>query len=432
MQNTDYLLAEDIAHPNKKSDPVYKKGDLVAKGKIDKNGELDFKDLYLGKYIVKELVPAEGYLLDPTEYSVEASYEGQEVKIVHRDVTVHETVKKQAFQLIKVGSDGEQTEADLLEKAGFKIYLISSLKGVQDGTIKPDENGNYSPEQFRDYDFTDETTALDYSEDSSGVPMEELFTDNKGYAQSKELAYGQYVVIESTVPENYTPIDPFIVTINEDSREPQQWRVFIDYEFNALLKIYKIDGTSKLPVLHSGATFKIYDLDNEEYVTQYTHYPELVEHTEFTTSDAGYLLTPEKLPAGHYRIEEIKAPEGYIKADPVEITISSDTAYEVEPETGAIIIKMDYENARQTGTVRIHKTGEVLAGYETEKKSLLRRFGEFLKLVDSTEPVYDFTYAINNLEGAEFSIYANDTIYSPDYQLDEEGNRIILYIRMNL
>lgn len=421
------FAAEDIAHPNKKSDPVYKKGDLVAKGKIDKNGELDFKDLYLGKYIVKELVPAEGYLLDSTEYPIEASYEGQEVKIVHRDVTVHETVKKQAFQLIKVGSDGEQTEADLLEKAGFKIYLISSLKGVQDGTIKPDENGNYSPEQFRDYDFTDETTALDYSEDSNGVPMEELFTDNKGYAQSKELAYGQYVVIESTVPENYNPIDPFIVTINEDSREPQQWRVFIDYEFNALLKIYKIDGTSKLPVLHSGATFKIYDLDNEEYVTQYTHYPELVEHTEFTTSDAGYLLTPENLPAGHYRIEEIKAPEGYIKADPIEITISSDTAYEVEPETGAIIIKMDYENARQTGTVRIHKTGEVLAGYETEKKSLLRRFGEFLKLVDSTEPVYDFTYAINNLEGAEFSIYANDTIYSPDYQLDEEGNRIILY-----
>ena len=129
--------------------------------------------------------------------------------------------------------------------------------------------------------------------------MEEIFTDSKGYAQSKELAYGKYVVIESTVPENYSPIDPFIVTINEDSREPQQWRVFIDYEFTALLKIYKIDGTSKLPVLHSGATFKIYDMDNEEYVTQYTHYPELVEHTEFTTSDSGYLLTPEELPAEH-------------------------------------------------------------------------------------------------------------------------------------
>lgn len=421
------FAAEDIQHPNKKSDPVYKKGDLVAKGKIDKNGKLDFTNLYLGKYIVKELTPSEGYLLDPTEYPVDAAYEGQEVKIVHRDVTVHETVKKQAFQLIKVGSDGEQTEADLLESAGFKIYLISSLKGVQDGTIQPDKNGNYSPEQFRDYDFSEETTALDYSEDSNGVPMEEIFTDSKGYAQSKELAYGKYVVIESTVPENYNPIDPFIVTINEDSREPQQWRVFIDYEFTALLKIYKIDGTSKLPVLHSGATFKIYDIDNEEYVTQYTHYPELVEHTEFKTSDSGYLMTPEELPAGHYRIEEVEAPEGYVKADPIEITLASDTAYEVEPETGAIIISMDYENERQTGTLRLQKTGEVLTDYTAEEKSLLRRFGEFLKVIDKTEPVFDFTYALGSVEGAEFAIYANETIYSPDYQTDDDGNRIIIY-----
>ena len=62
---------------------------------------------------MKELKASEGYLLDPTEYPVDAAYEGQEVKIVHRDVTVHETVKKQAFGLIKVGSDGEQTEAEL-------------------------------------------------------------------------------------------------------------------------------------------------------------------------------------------------------------------------------------------------------------------------------------------------------------------------------
>src|SRR5699024_9144213 len=40
------FAAEDIEHPNKKSDPVYNKGDLVAKGKIDENGQLDFTNLY--------------------------------------------------------------------------------------------------------------------------------------------------------------------------------------------------------------------------------------------------------------------------------------------------------------------------------------------------------------------------------------------------
>ena len=39
------------------------------------------------------------------EYPVEVSYEGQEVQIVHREVTVKETVKKQAFQLIKISED---------------------------------------------------------------------------------------------------------------------------------------------------------------------------------------------------------------------------------------------------------------------------------------------------------------------------------------
>ena len=421
------FAAEDIQHPNKKSGTVHKKGELVSKEKINENGELDFTDLYLGKYCIRELVASEGYLLDPTEYPVEAAYEGQDVKIVHREVTVNETVKKQPFQLIKVGSDGEQTEADLLKGAGFKIYLIRSLKGVKAGDIKPDGNGNYSPEQFRGYDFSKETTALDYSEDSKGIPMPELFTDEKGYAVSNELAYGKYVVIESTTPENYNRIDPFIVTINEDKREPQQWRVFIDYEFQAILKIYKIDGTSKMPVLHKGTVFKIYNLDNEEYVKQYTHYPELVEHTEFEVSDQGYLLTPEKLKMGNYRLEEIAAADGYVKGEPIEFTLSSDQAYEVEDETGAVVIRVDYENQRQTGSLRLQKKGERLSGYGEKKKNILRRFGEFLGILDSGKDDSDFIYEMGNVEGAEFKIYAAEDIYSPDYQCDREGNRITLY-----
>lgn len=435
LAGAEYSLfaAEDIRHPDGKSGTVHKKGELVTQGVISPKGTLDIAGLYLGKYILKETKAGEGYLLDPTEYPVDIGYEGQDVKIVHRNVTVKETVKKQAFELIKVGTDGEQTEADLLEGAGFKVYLIRDLKGVKDGTIKPDESGRYQPKQFRDYDFSGEGTALNYSGDSHGVPMKELFTDKKGYARSRELAYGKYVVIESTVPKNYNRIDPFIVDISDDSREPQQWRVFIDYKFMALLKIYKIDGTSMRPVLHAGATFKIYDLDKKEYVSQHTHYPTLVEHTEFATSDAGYLITPEKLPAGRYRIEEIRAPEGYVKADPVEIDLSSDAAHEVEPETGAIVIKMQCTNERQTGTLRLSKKGEKLAGYEVVNgKSLLQQFGEFLRLTEKEEDVYDFKYAMGSVEGAEFSVFAAEDICTPDYQVDADGNRNVIYYEGDL
>lgn len=84
--------AEDIIYPNKKTGIVYRKDELVAQGTIQE-GKLDFKELYLGKYYVKEITPGEGYLLDETEYPVTVDYEGQNVEIVHRDVTVKETVK---------------------------------------------------------------------------------------------------------------------------------------------------------------------------------------------------------------------------------------------------------------------------------------------------------------------------------------------------
>lgn len=421
------FAAENIEHPNKKTGTVYQKNDLVDKGRINEEGTLDFTDLYLGKYFIKELEAPEGYLLDETEYPVDASYEGQDVKIVHREVEVSETVKKQSFQLIKTGQDGEQTEADLLQGAGFKVYLISSLEGIKDGSIKPDDSGSYSAEQFRTYDFTDETTALDYSGNNEGVPMPEFFTDENGYARSGELAYGEYIVIESTVPENYSPIDPFIVTIHEDSREPQQWRIFTDYEFGALLKIYKIDSTSKRPILQAGATFRIYDMQKEEYVKQYTRYPEAKELTEFVTSDEGYLITPEKLKSGQYRLEEITAPEGYIKGEPLEFTIASDTAYEIEGETGAAMIRLEYENDRQTGNLRLQKMGERLSGYDEKAKNIFRRFGEFLGVVkeEKTEP--EFSYEEQCVEGAEFAVYAIEDIFTPDYQCDENGERILLY-----
>ena len=130
---------------------------MVAQATIQE-GKLDFKELYLGKYYVKEITPGEGYLLDETEYPVTVDYEGQNVEIVHRDVTVKETVKKQAFQLIKISEDGDQTETDLVEGAGFKVFLISDLSGVKDGSLKP-SGEDYMPEDFIGYDYSKDKTA---------------------------------------------------------------------------------------------------------------------------------------------------------------------------------------------------------------------------------------------------------------------------------
>mgnify|MGYP000311474909 CR=1 FL=1 len=67
-----------------------------------------------------------------------------------------------------------------------------------------------------------------------------MFTDEKGHACSIALPYGTYLVRETTTPHNYKPVDDFIVRITEhDPNTPQVWRVLLDEEFEAKLKIIK-------------------------------------------------------------------------------------------------------------------------------------------------------------------------------------------------
>ena len=55
-----------------------------------------------------------------------------------------------------------------------------------------------------------------------------LVTDEKGYACSKELQYGTYLVKETKVPHNLYKTDDFTVEVTEDSRTPQRYRILND------------------------------------------------------------------------------------------------------------------------------------------------------------------------------------------------------------
>ena len=459
---------EDIEHPNKKDGIVHKKGELVAQGTISSEGTVDFKNLYLGNYFVKEIEPAEGYLLDETEYPVEVSYEGQEVQIVHREVTVKETVKKQAFQLIKISEDGEQTETELVEGAGFKVFLISELSGVKDGSLKPGNGSYYTPEDFITYDYSKDETAS-YWENGKKITVPELFTDKKGYLKSPELPYGTYVVFESTVPENLKGIRPFIVQISEDSREPQVWRVVDDRPLQYYFKIVKKDAQTQKPVLDNSAAYKIYDVEAEKYVEMIVRYPKKEVVSVFRTNEEGYLITPEQLKCGTYRIEEVEAPENYVqvgfenallkdgkevplnevadggtyqeaKKAPITITVDSDTVHQVEEETGKFIVVIEQYNDEAVGSLTIHKKGEKLSGASKVEEKFLTKMKNgvagFVNQVSSfftgeevmeKEKGYKFDYEEGNMEGAEFAIHAKKTIYTPDGQKDEAGNRIVKY-----
>ena len=377
---------ENIVHPDGKTGVLYKAGAQVATLTTDDDGKAFIEDLYLGKYFIKELIPSEGYLLDEKEYDLDCAYEGDLVKTVKKTATSKEQVIKQPFQVIKAANNGK-TDADLLKGVGFSAYLISSLKTKKDGS----------------YDFKDAKPIVLTADGKT-----EMFTDEKGYAVSIPIPYGKYIVRETTTPHNFTPVDDFAVTISENHpKEPQQWRVLLDDEFEAKLKIIKKDDETKKPVLLPKTEFKVYDLDNKKYVEQVTTYPSTVTHKSYFTDENGYLILPNNLKIGHYRIEEVTAPNGYVlNHNAFEVLVDSNTAYQMDQTSGDAIIEVTMENQPVKGRLTIKKSGEVLASFDK-----------------------DFGYEMTTLADAEFAVYAAEDIYTPDWQRDENGNRIVIHAK---
>ena len=377
---------EDIVHPDGQTGVLYPAGTQIATLTTDTEGNAEIADLYLGKYYVKELTPPVGYLADPEEHDLECNDEGDLVQTVERTATSLEDVIKQPFQVIKAANNGK-TDADLLKGVGFSAYLESSLKKNKDGS----------------YDFASATPVVLTADGQT-----EMFTDERGYACSIPLAYGTYIVRETTTPHNFKPVDDFKVVISENNPDqPQVWRVLLDEEFEAKLKIVKKDDETKKSVLVPNTEFKVYDLDNQKYVEQTTSYPKPTVHKSYFTNEEGYLVLPKNLKPGNYRIEEVTAPDGYtISKNYVTVAVDTDTAYLTDPVTGDAVIDVEYTNAPVKGQLKIYKQGEVLKGFDK-----------------------DFQYEMAGLAGAEFEVYAAEDIYTADHQVDADGQRTLYFAK---
>lgn len=377
---------EDIVHPDGKTGVLYKQGTQITSLTTDKNGQASVSNLYLGKYYFKELTPPVGYLLDQEEHEVDCSYEGANVPVVERKAISKEDVIKQPFQIIKAANNGK-TDTDLLKGVGFSAWLASDLKVKADGS----------------YDFSSANPVVITADGKT-----EMFTDEKGYACSIPLPYGTYVVKETTSKHNYEPVDDFIVTINENHPDtPQVWRVLLDKEFEAKLKIIKKDDETKKSVLLANTEFKVYDLDHQKYVEQVTTYPSTKVHKSYFTDANGYLILPNNLKIGNYRIEEVTAPEGYTQSSAyVTVSVDTNTAYMIDPTSKDAIIEVEYENHPVKGDLTIFKQGELLAGYD-----------------------HDFQYELCGLKGVTFEVYAAEDIFTADHQVDENGNRTLYYAK---
>ena len=365
------------------------KGALLATVKTGEQADFNFGNLYFGNYYIKEIEASEGYLLDETTYPVEF----RKAENIHQDISLKSTVKenviKQAFEIIKVSTDGESTETDYVQGAEFTVKLQSDI----------DKNGW---DNAKTYDV--------------------LVTDETGYALSKELPYGTYLVKETKTPKDLYKTKDFTVVVEEDSREPQQWRVFNDSPFEAYIRIVKKDAENGNTVLLPNVTFKIRNTDTDEYVEQKVGDKRI---SEFLTDETGTVTTPLKLKYGNYAVEEITAPDGYvISEDSYDFVVSTDGAVKVEEdEDGDPVIEVPIENQPVKGSISIHKAGEVLASVQYD--TIIDRI---LSEVTGNNRSVDFSYEEQPLAGAVFHVVAAEDIYTPDCQIDKDGNRTLAII----
>lgn len=355
----------------------YAKGALVTSLTTDANAKASVSDLYLGKYILQEKTASTGYTLDTTKYDISLDYAGQSVEIVTKKQMVKERVKAQAFSIVKI-SDNGSGEADKL--AGVE-FTVKAQKDI-------DKYGSWEKAPV--------------AKNAKGQTAAVLVTDKNGYAVSDELPYGVYVVRETKVPDDHYAVADFKVTITEDSRDPQPWRIFNDEKFRAVVKAVKVDQETGKTVALAGTTFKIKNLKTNEYVGYWEWNPTPEYITEWMTDESGTVMTGKELDPGRYALEEITAPNGYVlNVSPVEFTVSMNTAYETLPDGKTPVITVAKEDTSVKGRITVAKQGEVLTSAETDEHGNTK-----------------FKYEMRKLKGAVFEVKAAEDISSPDNQGD--------------
>lgn len=323
---------------------------------ISKGGEYVTSDYLpsLGTFFLKEEKSSTGYELNETKYFFNITKDD-----LYPEVDVTEKVIERDLKIFKVYASDETGFLTGEPNVTFDIYLKST-----------------------------------------GEKVTSITTDENGYATAT-LPYGTYTVRQVSSTEDHEMVEDFEIVVNEYSEDPI-YKLLANAEITARLKVIKIDSETGNTIPVAGIKFKIFDVENNEYVCQVTDKEQCV----FETNDEGILLTPLPLESGTYRLEEQDQKlDGYLWNEEALTFAIGDDSTLINDDVFGAIVEVEFENTQVKGKVEINKTGEEL-------------------IIEDDS----YHYEKIKLEGAEFELRANEDIIVGEKTYYKKGELVTILV----
>lgn len=266
---------------------VYRGNDLIDQYTTNSDGQFTTKEYICGdNWSIREISPSNGYLIDSTVYPVGAEPENYSLEHNKIEITVKEQVIKGKVQIHKQYEVLNGPPADE-SGAVFEVYLKSA--------------GSYKAAKESERDT--------------------ITTNTAGYAITKDMPCGTYIVHQSKGGAGRETVDDFEVVVAENGKT-YSYELLNELK-NGQLKIIKTSDTGKV----EGISFRVTRLKDN--------------YSKVYKTDASGLIFTETLPifednAGttkyQYLVEELDTEEtfGYELPDPQIVTLQDGGVAEVK------------------------------------------------------------------------------------------------------
>ena len=364
--------------------------------------------LPLGTISVEETKAPKGYLLKGNTLNVTDTATGT-TSTVEDATYVAQITKEYQGAKLQFGNDANQmVVTEKVKKQKIQIFKSGYRNGMSE-VVKGLQGAEFTWKLKSEVDHVGWDNATTY---------DVITTGEDGWAITKDLPYGQYIVRETKTPKDFYTNPDFFVSVTKDTSEIKNdadkvKKVILNNRpVETQLKLVKQDEETVKTVSLNSASFKIVaDEDildggnivykKGQYITQkiggkkydtFTTNSDnvVVVKTEYTNDDdeKGEVFLPLQFFAGKYHLEEVKVPTGFIGLGKTQSFEMSGLLDYTKDEDGDPIYTVTVRDEQPKGEIKLNKT---VADLDTD-----------VDLVDRSD-----------LSKIQFVLKAKENIYSP-------------------